>query len=903
MYAQLTGGASGLTYALTILILVALMLVVWLTLQRFVLSPLAQLYDRLDAAEDVFDAHASTACTSMARWDDMVDRFDRLITRTRASQQVLRENEERLQLALLTNNQGLYDLDIKTGEVTVNPAYATILGYPFEGFRETDTSWRERLHPDDREPVGRAYRDYVAGLRPDYRIEFRLRSADGTYRWISSVGAIVARDAQGQPLRMLGTHVDITQRKEAELRQQESEQRLSFALDAAGIGDWNMDLRTNVAYRSLQHDRCFGYQETVPQWGYDTFLAHVHELDRERVNEAFQRAQKGLGNYDVEFRAVWPDGSIHWLLSKGRFYFDDTGKPYRVAGIQVDVTTHKNAAAAAVDSENRYHLLFQNSMDGVLQTTTAGEVIAANATACAMFGLSEEEIRRRGHAGLVDKSDPRLPALLAERSQTGSVKGELFMVRGDGSRFEVDISSRIYEDQAGQIYASMIIRDITQRREAEAEIQKLAFFDPLTGLPNRRLLMDRLGETLSCTRGAANLAALLFIDLDHFKYINDARGHSVGDAVLQRIGARLSALLREEDTLSRIGGDEFVVLLKNLRPDLNDATRVVEAAAEKIRHALLLPVRIDDQEYIVSGSIGATLLPRFGATADDLLREADTAMYRAKAAGRNRIAFFELSMQTAVEQRLAIERDLGLAIAADQLEMFMQPQVDAGGETVGAELLMRWTHPVRGAISPAVFIPVAEESGLILQLGNWALHQGCQALVRLASAGHALPLSINVSPYQFRQADFVQQVQDALALSSADATKLIFEITEGLLIENVEQTIDRMREIAALGIRFSIDDFGTGYSSLSYLKRLPLFEVKIDKSFIQDMRDNNDDTAIVQSILSMAKHLRLRVVAEGVETRQQANFLIKSQCQVLQGYLYDKPMPIGAWLRRQAGRS
>jgi diguanylate cyclase (GGDEF)-like protein/PAS domain S-box-containing protein len=541
-------------------------------------------------------------------------------------------------------------------------------------------------------------------------------------------------------------------------------------------------------------------------------------------------------------------------------------------------------------------------MDGVLQPTTAGEVTAANAAVCEMFGLSEEEVRRRGRAGLVDTSDPRLPALLTERSQTGSVRGELFMVRGDGSRFEVDISSRIYQDQAGQSYASMIIRDITQRRAAEAEIKKLAFFDPLTGLPNRRLLMDRLGEALSGTSDTPLLAALLFIDLDHFKYINDARGHGVGDAVLQRIGARIASLLGDGDTLSRIGGDEFVVLLKNLSSDPADAARAAHATAERIRDALLLPVQIHDQEYIVSGSIGATMVPRFGATADDLLREADTAMYRAKTEGRNRIAFFELSMQTAVEQRLSIERDLSLAIAADQLEMFMQPQVDADGETVGAELLMRWTHPVRGVFPPAVFIPVAEESGLILQLGAWTLHQGCKALVRLASAGHALPLSINISPHQFRQSDFVHQVESALAQSGADPTKLVFEITECLLIENIEQTIDRMGELATLGIRFSIDDFGTGYSSLSYLKRLPLFELKIDKSFIQDISDNSDDTAIVQSILSMAKHLRLRVVAEGVETRQQADFLIRSKCQVLQGYLYDKPMSIDSWLRRQAGR-
>jgi EAL domain-containing protein (putative c-di-GMP-specific phosphodiesterase class I) len=275
-------------------------------------------------------------------------------------------------------------------------------------------------------------------------------------------------------------------------------------------------------------------------------------------------------------------------------------------------------------------------------------------------------------------------------------------------------------------------------------------------------------------------------------------------------------------------------------------------------------------------------------------------MYRAKTAGRNRTAFFELTMQAEIEERLAIERDLALAIEAGQLEMYLQPQVDRHGTAISAELLMRWTHPQRGAISPAIFIPVAEESGIILQLGNWTLHQGCNVLMQLAAAGHAMPLSINVSPHQFRQADFVDQVRVALAKSGADPRQLILEITEGLLIENLEDTIGRMLEIARLGIRFSIDDFGTGYSSLSYLKRLPLFELKIDKSFIKETPDDPDDTAIVQSILSMAKHLRLRVVAEGVETQQQADFLISAGCDALQGYLFARPMPIAAWLQKQS---
>lgn len=816
------------------------------------------------------------------------------------SQQALKESEERLRLALATTHQGLYDLNVQTGEVTVNPEYASMLGYAYEGFRETADSWRERLHPNDRDVVGKVYRDYIAGLRQDYRVEFRLRTSDGRWIWIYSVGAIVAFDNEGKPLRMLGTHLNITERKEAELRQQESDQRLAFALDAAGIGDWNMDLRTNIAMRSLQHDRCFGYTEAVAEWGYDTFLAHVHELDRERVDQAFKMAVAGQGDYDVEFRTVWPDGSIHWLLSKGRFYFDDEGKPYRVSGIQVDVSNRKIAEVSMLAIESRYSMLFENSMDGILQTTTDGVVVAANPAACALFQLSEREICEISSSGLVDMTDPRLPLLLAERELTGRAKSELWMIRGDGSRFDAEISSSLYSDHSEGKYASLVIRDITDRKKAEAEINRLAFFDPLTGLPNRRLLMDRLGQALSSAQRSGHISVLMFIDLDHFKYINDARGHAVGDEVLKSVAHSLTLSLRQEDTLSRIGGDEFVVLMASQADDLDRAAHAAVAVAEKIRQALAVPVTIEGQQFNVSGSIGITLLPKYGQTADDLLREADTAMYRAKNAGRNRIAFFELAMQAEIEERLSIEHDLVLAIDAGQIEMYLQPQVDVHGNSVGGELLMRWTHPVRGPISPAVFIPVAEESGIISQIGNWTLHQGCQALVRLAAAGHPMSLSINVSPYQFRQADFIDQVRVALAHSGADPTHLILEITEGLLIANIEDTIARMLEIASLGIRFSIDDFGTGYSSLSYLKRLPLFELKIDKSFIQDMPRDPDDTAIVQSILSMAKHLRLRVVAEGVETSEQSDFLMTAGCDAMQGDLFAMPMPIDEWLQTQS---
>jgi len=291
------------------------------------------------------------------------------------------------------------------------------------------------------------------------------------------------------------------------------------------------------------------------------------------------------------------------------------------------------------------------------------------------------------------------------------------------------------------------------------------------------------------------------------------------------------------------------------------------------------------------------LLPKPGQSADDLLREADTAMYRAKTGGRNRIAFFEAAMQSEVEERLALERDLALAMTTqNQLALHLQPQVDHTGQTVGAELLLRWTHPVRGPIPPSRFIPVAEESILMLRLGDWIMERAFQTQVRLQAAGHTLPLSINVSPRQFRQPDFVLRVTNLIGRTGANPACLIFEVTEGLLIENLDRTIARMNEIAALGIRFSIDDFGTGYSSLAYLKRLPLYEIKIDKSFIDDTPTDPNDTAIVQMILSMARHMGLRVVAEGVETRAQADFLIAHDCDAMQGYLFARPAPVDEWL-------
>jgi diguanylate cyclase (GGDEF)-like protein len=429
-----------------------------------------------------------------------------------------------------------------------------------------------------------------------------------------------------------------------------------------------------------------------------------------------------------------------------------------------------------------------------------------------------------------------------------------------------------------------------------AEGEQLAFYDPLTGLPNRRLLLDRLAALLASSERQQVFSAVMFIDLDRFKTINDARGHATGDHLLRLAAQRLEELVRKSDTVARIGGDEFVVLLAHLAPDLPAAGNAAQGVADKIRAALAQEFEIGGQGYSCSASIGVTLLPKYSQSADDLLREADTAMYRAKGAGRNGIAFFESAMQAEVERRLTLERELAQAVEQNRLHMAYQPQFDCQGRLHGAELLMRWERDDGGMVSPAIFIPLAEETGLIVPLGIWALQQACLAQQRMSALGLSLPLSVNVSPQQFRQADFVQQVCSILQEHDVEPALLILEVTEGLLVERLEEIVARMNELAALGVRFSIDDFGTGYSSLAYLKRMPLYELKIDRSFIMDMPDDANDVVIVQTILAMAGQMGLRVVAEGVETQAQADFLAAHGCHALQGYLLGRPAPLPALL-------
>jgi diguanylate cyclase (GGDEF)-like protein len=438
--------------------------------------------------------------------------------------------------------------------------------------------------------------------------------------------------------------------------------------------------------------------------------------------------------------------------------------------------------------------------------------------------------------------------------------------------------------------------EVERRKAAETDIQRLAYFDDLTGLPNRRLLLDRLGQSLVTAGRSGQFGALLFLDLDNFKHLNDARGHALGDRLLVDVARRVTLALRNGDTVARLGGDEFVGIVNNLGEEITAATNAAISVAEKVRSVLEGAHEIDGHRYSGTGTIGLTMFPKPGDGVDSLLREADTAMYRAKTGGRNRIAFFEPTMQSAAEERLALEQDLKLAIEHDQIRIYGQPQFRADGTEAGCELLLRWSHERRGAVSPANFIPIAEESGLILRLGDLVLRRACEILARMDAAGCLVPISVNISPRQFHQDDFIGSIRTMLLETHAPGSHLIFEVTEGLFIDNWQKVAERMLELSGLGIQFSIDDFGTGYSSLAYLKKLPLHEIKIDKQFVQNMPVDPNDRAIVVSIIALARSYHLRVIAEGVETAAQAQILAQEGCDGFQGYLYAVPMPIEAWL-------
>jgi diguanylate cyclase (GGDEF)-like protein/PAS domain S-box-containing protein len=438
-----------------------------------------------------------------------------------------------------------------------------------------------------------------------------------------------------------------------------------------------------------------------------------------------------------------------------------------------------------------------------------------------------------------------------------------------------------------------MVQDITIRKQSEEEIHRLAFYDALTQLPNRRLLHERLLQSMAISARSGKHGAVMFIDLDNFKTLNDTQGHDVGDLLLKEVARRLTRNVREGDTVARLGGDEFVVALESLSGVEQDAAAQAELIAEKIRAELVQPYRLKGIEHQSSPSIGVCLFRGHQNSLDEVLKQADLAMYQAKSSGRNMVCFFDPEMQAEMEQRAELEKDLRASIRLNQLVLYYQMQVDDSGRIIGAEALIRWQHPRRGIVPPAEFIPLAEEIGMIIPIGDWVIEQACAQLKRweMEPAMRKISLSVNVSPRQLSQPWFVEQVKEAIEKTGIRASRLKLELTESFVLDDVEEAIEKMQELRDIGIRFAMDDFGTGYSSLAYLKRLPLEQLKIDQSFVRDIASDKSNAVMVRTIISIANNFGLEVVAEGVESDDQLAFLRQYGCNKFQGYLFGRPVP------------
>lgn len=481
---------------------------------------------------------------------------------------------------------------------------------------------------------------------------------------------------------------------------------------------------------------------------------------------------------------------------------------------------------------------------------------------------------------------------------SGSWTGEIWNRLKNGDVHPLWVTNTVVRDKSGKIteYVS-VFSDITARKNAEEEIRKLAFSDTLTKLPNRRLLKDRLGSALAASARSSQYGAVLFLDMDKFKTLNDIQGHDFGDLLLVEVAARIRHSLREMDTVARLGGDEFVVIVENQGETLIESSNKVALIADKIRTSLAMPYQLRHLEHHCSVSIGVSLFHGHEQSPNILLKQADLAMYQAKDAGRNAVRFYDPDMQQMVEKRASLETDLRHAVSDQQLRLYYQIQIDGNHRPIGAEALVRWLHPVQGMISPAKFIPIAEESSLILEVGTWVMNTACRQLSMWAKSEKTcqLVLAVNVSAHQFRQADFVAQVESILSAHNINASRLKVELTESVALDSIEEVIAKMYALKALGVRISMDDFGTGYSSLSYLKKLPLDQIKIDQSFVRDITTDPMDAMMVKSIIDMAQNFGLNVIAEGVETADQLEFLKQNGCMAYQGYLFSKPVAIEAF--------
>jgi diguanylate cyclase (GGDEF)-like protein/PAS domain S-box-containing protein len=620
------------------------------------------------------------------------------------------------------------------------------------------------------------------------------------------------------------------------------------------------------------------------------FASYFTDLEKARIGYQQVFLQGAVTDFPLLIQHV--SGKTIDVLYNFSPYCDSKNNILGVFAAARDITELRK-----VEVELRIAATAFESQEGMLVSDADNNILRVNSAFMRITGYSSEEVIGKNPRILQSGRQDTVfyAAMWKSINETGTWEGELWNRRKNGEIFPEHLTVTAVKDQDGTVtnYVATLF-DITLSKAAADKIEHLAFYDPLTGLPNRRLLLDRLKPALAscCRNGRAG--ALLFIDMDNFKILNDTLGHDFGDLLLKQVAERLMACVREVDTVARLGGDEFVVMLEDLSAQTREALEQAGVVGNKILAALNQPYVLISHHYLSTPSIGVTLFNGQSPSLDELLKQADIAMYHAKASGRNTMRFFDPQMQASINARAELENDLRVALAENQFELYYQLQISHNSQIMGAEALIRWHHPRYGIVSPSDFIPLTEESGLILAIGQWVMETACAQLKVWEGSGYtrSLQLSINVSSRQFRQVDFVGQVNQILRLNGITPNKLKLELTESVVLDDIEDTILKMKALREIGVHISMDDFGTGHSSLSSLRKLPLDQLKIDQSFVSDILIDPDDAVIVKTIIAMANSLGIEVIAEGVETEAQRVFLEQNDCPLCQGFLFSKPVPL-----------
>ncbi len=713
---------------------------------------------------------------------------------------------------------------------------------------------------------------------------------------------IQARDPMPNPVDSNSLQLS-DQRREADGVQQleqalqHTREQLQWVLEAASMGTWDWHLPSDMLEASPRAVQLHGLQAQAWQQPSAAFFQRLAAEERKRLLDLYHAWLDGQEDHlQATYCLDLPDGSTRLLETRVHLYRDAQGAPLRLFGTLLDITSQQ--AQASLDAtREKFTKAFYSSPDSITITERhSGRYLEVNDGFCRLTGYAMDEVvGRTAHDINIWGSVEQRLQMVEYLQQHGRIHHREMLgcnKLGDALVLDVCVEPLVLHDVDCLL---MTARDITQLKSAQAQIQHLAYHDSLTNLPNRALLTDRLNQQIALLSHHNLRGALMFLDLDHFKHINDSLGHPVGDSVLKIVTARLEASVRQEDTVARLGGDEFVVLISGLEGTRKQVTEQVRQQADTLRELLAEPMFLDGHRLQVTPSIGIALIPDHGTNTADLLKRADIALYRAKDSGRNTSQLFHHSMQKAASDRLRLENDLRMALVRNEFYLCYQAQVDARDQRIiGAEALLRWHHPEHGLLAPSQFVPVLEESGMILEVGSRVLEQACQACSLLLRQGlierNDFRMGVNISPRQFHQNDFVERIEHTLQTFQLPGNMLKLEITESMVIQSMDDTITKMLRLKKLGISFAMDDFGTGYSSLTSLKRLPIDTLKIDQSFVRDATTDPNDAEIIRAITAMAQSLNLHVIAEGVETPEQLAFLQQSGCHVYQGYLFSEPL-------------